>query len=142
MLRTNQWLEQQVQSIWASHFSDIDQVTPIRINFGRRTYRRLGSIILRPTNAPSQQQYAHIVISGLLADPQVPDYIIQQVIAHELVHYIHGFGSHLPRHLRHPHQGGVIVREFKRRGLWELFRVYQVWMKLSWQKYLLSQGFK
>lgn len=140
MLRTNEWLDLQLQHIWQKHFSDIEQVTPIKIQFGRRAYRRLGSIILSPSRADRQKQHAHIVISGILADTQVPEFIIQQVIAHELVHYIHGFGSHLPRHLKHPHQGGVIVREFKRRGLWELFRAYQSWMKINWLPYLKQQG--
>ena len=139
MTRTNAWLEQQLENIWHQHFSDIDRVTPIRIQFGRRAYRRLGSIVLRPAFAPTARQHSHIVISGILADSDMPEFIAQQVIAHELVHYIHGFGSHLPRHLRHPHQGGVIVREFKRRGLWELFRVYQAWMKIHWSAYLKSQ---
>jgi hypothetical protein len=139
-MRDNAWLEQQMQQIWQQHFSDIVMVTPIKINFGRYAYRRLGSIMLRPATAPTQRQHAHILISAALANPQVPDIIIQQVIAHELVHYIHGFGSHLPRTLHHPHQGGVIVREFRRRGLWELFRAYQAWMKVNWLNYLREQG--
>lgn len=139
MIRTNAWLEQQLEDIWERHFSDIDRATPIKIQFGRRAYRRLGSIVLQPAFAPASRQHSHIIISGILADPAMPEFIAQQVIAHELVHYIHGFGSHLPRHLRHPHQGGVIVREFKRRGLWELFRVYQAWMKVHWIEYLKSQ---
>jgi hypothetical protein len=139
MTRTNAWLEQQLEVIWQRHFSDIERVTPIKIQFGRRAYRRLGSIVLRPAFASTSRQYSQIIISGILADPAMPEFIAQQVIAHELVHYIHGFGSHLPRHLDHPHQGGVIVREFKRRGLWELFRVYQAWMKIHWIQYLKSQ---
>jgi hypothetical protein len=140
MARTNEWLNQQLLQLWQGHFSDIEQVTPIRIQFGRRAYRKLGSIELRPIRARPDHQYSYIIISGILADPQVPEFIAQQVIAHELVHYIHGFGSNVPRQLRHPHQGGVIVKEFKRRGLWEIFRAYQSWMKISWVSYLKSQG--
>ena len=140
MARTNAWLESQLEIIWGAHFSDIERVTPITIQFGRRAYRRLGSIVLKPTNAPRQRQYSQIIISGVLADESIPEIIIRQIIAHELVHYIHGFGSHLPRHLQHPHQGGVIVREFRRRGLWELFRAYQSWMKLNWVPLLKAHG--
>ena len=139
-MRDNAWLDQQMHQLWQHHFSDILMVTPIKINFGRYAYRRLGSIILRPSGVIPEHQHAHIVISAALADPRVPDIVVQQVIAHELVHYIHGFGSHLPRRLRHPHQGGVIAREFRRRGLWELFRAYQAWMKVNWVNYLRQQG--
>jgi hypothetical protein len=139
-MRNNQWLEQQLAQLWCNHFSDIQMVTPIKINFGRRAYQRLGSIVLRPAYAPTAHQHSHIVISGVLADERIPDIIVQQVIAHELVHYIHGFGSHHLRHLRHPHQGGVIVKEFRRRGLWELFRAYQAWMKVNWVSYLREIG--
>lgn len=140
MARTNAWLESQLDDIWGAHFSDVDRVTPIKIHFGRRAYRRLGSIVLRPAQAPPQRQYSQIIISGVLADEAIPDIVIRQIIAHELVHYIHGFGSHMTRHLRHPHQGGVIVREFRRRGLWELFRAYQSWMKLHWVPLLKRHG--
>jgi hypothetical protein len=136
MFRTNQWLEEQLEYLWDRHFSDIERVTPIHIQFGQRAYRRLGSIILKPTSAPASRQHSLITISGVLADKQIPDFIAKQVIAHELVHYIKGFGSHHPRHLRHPHQGGVIAKEFRQRGLWELYRAYQSWMKLNWVKYL------
>lgn len=139
-MRDNQWLKDQLEQMWQRHFSDIERVTPIQIQFGRSAYRRLGSIVLKPGYAPKDKQYAHIVISGILRDPSVPDYVPQQVIAHELVHYIHGFGSHLPRNLDHPHQGGVIVKEFRKRGLWELFRAYQSWMKIQWLPYLKSLG--
>jgi hypothetical protein len=139
-MRDNTWLKNQMKHIWRDHFSDTQMVTPIEINFGRRAYRRLGSIMLRPPTAPPGRQHSHIIISSALADPAIPDIVVQQVIAHELVHYIHGFGSHHPRKLKHPHQGGVILREFHHRGLWELYRAYQAWMKVNWLKYLRQQG--
>jgi hypothetical protein len=69
----------------------------------------------------------------------IPEIIIDHVIAHELVHYVHGFGSRRPRLLRHPHQGGVIKSEFQKRGVWELYRAYQAWMKIHWRQYVLHQ---
>lgn len=140
MFRTNRWLEEQLEYIWDKHFSDVERLTPIRIQFGRQAYRRLGSIILKPSAAPPARQHSLIVISGVLADQSIPDIIAQQVIAHELVHYVQGFGSHHPRHLRHPHQGGVITREFHQRGLWELYRAYQSWMKINWRQYLAAHN--
>src|SRR5690606_24467255 len=127
--------------IYLRHFSDIELITPIRISFGRRSYRRLGSIIIKPRLVEGQRQpWSIITISSLLQEPEVPGYVIDQIIAHELVHYVHGFGSERPRQRRHPHQGGVIVREFKSRGLCELFRVYQAWMKLSWPAFVRNKS--
>lgn len=139
-MRDNEWLREQLESMWRTNFSDIEQVTPIHISFGRSAYRRLGSIVLRPAGVPSEKQHSQIIISGILRDSDIPDYVPQQVIAHELVHYVQGFGSHLPRTLGHPHQGGVILKEFHKRGLWELFRAYQSWMKVQWLPYLKQKG--
>lgn len=132
-MRTNVWLEQQFESVWHRYFHDVERVTPIKISFGRYAYQRLGSIMLQTARINGETvEYSRITISSLLKNPQIPDIIIDQVIAHEIVHYIHGFGSHHPRKLRHPHQGGVILKEFRRRGLWELYRAYQAWMKIHW----------
>lgn len=141
VVRDDEWLSQRLELIWTEHFSDIERVTPIKISFGRRSYRRLGSIILKRGLVEGEIRfYSRITISGLLKSDEVPALIIDQIIAHELVHYIQGFGSELPRTLRHPHQGGIIVKEFQKRGLWELFRVYKAWMKLEWVDFVKRSG--
>lgn len=141
--RDDKWLAGRLEYLWASHFADVQRLTPIKIGFGRRSYRRLGSIILKRGLVNGEiRSYSRITISGLLIDGRVPSVVIDQIIAHELVHYIQGFGSELPRRLRHPHQGGIIVKEFQRRGLWELYRVYQAWMKLEWGEFVRSSAKK
>ena len=135
-MRNNQWLRLHLDNTWDKHFQDINQINPISIKFGRQSYQRLGSIILKSPPSDPGKYVSHITISSVLANENIPDIIVDQVIAHELVHYIHGFGSRLPRHLRHPHQGGVIVKEYKSRGLWELYRAYRAWMKLHWVNFL------
>ena len=141
MSRSNVWLSERLEYIWATYFSDIKRITPIRVHFGQRAYRRLGSIILRPQLIEGKKvEVSWITISSLLADDDIPDLVIDQVLAHELVHYVHGFGSHYPRILHHPHQGGVILKEFKKRGLWELYRVYLAWIKLHWRHILRQEG--
>ena len=132
-----EWLNARLNTIWGQYFSDIPQETPVRIKWGQRSYRRLGSIRLK--TAPTGQHYSQITISSLLKAPQVTSLIVDQIIAHEIVHYVHGFGSERPRILRHPHQGGVIMKEFQKRGLWEIFRYYDSWMKLNWVKFVQSQ---
>lgn len=137
MERNLEWLNSRVEAIWSRYFHDIPQSTPVRVRWGQRSYRRLGSIILKQRADGSY--YSLITISSLLREPEVPSLIIDQIIAHEIVHYVHGFGSERPRKLRHPHQGGIIVKEFQKRGLWELYRYYKSWMSLSWVPFLQSQ---
>lgn len=136
-MRDNSWLKDRLEYIWSHHFADVERRTHIRISFGRRSYRRLGSIALKRGLVDGQiKPFANVIISSLLIEEEVPNQIIDQIIAHELVHYVHGFGSELPRKLRHPHQGGVIVKEFQKRGLWELYRFYDAWMKAYWVKFV------
>lgn len=134
MDRSLGWLNDRVQVIWSKHFADIPQSTPVRVRWGRRSYRRLGSIVLKV--APDGTRYSLITISGLLKELEVPSLVIDQIIAHEIVHYVHGFGSERKRDLKHPHQGGVIIKEFQKRGLWELYRYYQSWMKVRWREFV------
>ena len=137
MERNISWLHARAEYIWQRHFADIPQDTPIRVRWGQRSYRRLGSIILK--HSPSGVAYSQITISSLLQDLEIPTLVIDQIIAHEIVHYVHGFGSERKRDLSHPHQGGVIVKEFQKRGLWELYRYYQSWMKINWVNFLKSR---
>jgi len=132
------WLNSRVSHIWQNHFADIPQITPVQVRWGQRSYRRLGSIVMKPQT--DGRMISFITISSLLREPEVPSLIIDQIIAHEIVHYVHGFGSERPRDLKHPHQGGVIVKEFQKRGLWELYRYYKSWMNLSWRFFLESKN--
>ena len=138
MERNISWLHARAEYIWQRHFADIPQDTPIRVRWGQRSYRRLGSIMLK--HSASGTAYSQITISSLLQDPEIPTLVIDQIIAHEIVHYVHGFGSERKRDLGHPHQGGVIVKEFQKRGLWELYRYYQSWMKVNWLAFLKNQN--
>lgn len=77
-----------------------------------------------------------IVINSLFKDEAIPEFIIDSVIVHEMAHYAHGFNSPLPQKHRNPHKGNVIRREFLLRGIGDLERQQQKWMKENWQKYL------
>ena len=50
----------------------------------------------------------------------IPEYIIDLTLAHEMIHYMHGFNSPLPKQFRHPHAGSVVDRELKKRGFGHL----------------------
>jgi hypothetical protein len=122
--RDNEWLLARLESIWDSYFGNIPQVNEVYIGFGRRSKYRFGSIRLRLSDNST-----HIKINGLFKDPRIPAEIVDHTIAHELVHYSHGFSSLLPRMHQHPHRGGIIDKELNARNLGHLVRFYNSWVK-------------
>lgn len=122
--RDNGWLLSRLESIWKNHFSDVPQVNEVFIGFGRSSKYRFGSIRLRLTDNST-----HIRISGTFRDQDIPLEIVDHTIAHELVHYSHGFSSLLPRMHQHPHRGGIINKELRARSLGHLVEFYDVWVE-------------
>lgn len=123
-MRNNEWLLGRLESIWEQYFSDTPQKNEVYIGFGRKSKYRFGSIRLRLSDNST-----HIKINGLFRDEKVPHQIIDHTIAHELVHYSHGFSSLQPRLHRYPHRGGVIDKELNTRGLNHLVTFYNSWVK-------------
>jgi hypothetical protein len=70
-----------------------------------------------------------ITINGRFRDEKYPTEMIDHTIAHELVHYAHGFPSPGPRLHRYPHRGGVIDKELEDRNLHHLVMFYNMWVK-------------
>lgn len=128
-MRNNEWLQQKLQELLEQHFSDMPRPNHISIAFGRKAKRRLGSIRMA-----RDKKRSHILINGHLRAPEVPEQIICSVIAHELCHYAHGFCSPLPRKYNNPHAGGIIPREFKKRGLYLLLDYEKQWTKNHWPR--------
>ncbi|MBU0981323.1 hypothetical protein KKC94_01380 [Patescibacteria group bacterium] len=128
-MRTNLWLKEQVLNLLAGPFSDVELKNRISICFGRKAKRRLGSIKMENNGKVSR-----ILINGLFRDESIPEEIILATIAHELCHYAHGFSSPLKRKFRHPHQGGVVTKELKARGLHELHKFEKKWTKANWER--------
>jgi len=128
MKRDDAWLQQLLDKIWDNYFSDVAQENDVRIVFGRRAKRRLGSISLDPADRTT----SIITINSLFKLPDVPEYVVEATIVHELTHYAHGFSSPLEQAQRHPHAGGVMRREFAERGLLELYLQQKRWLKSDW----------
>jgi hypothetical protein len=127
-MRDELWLQQMLDTAWDTHFSDVPQANDVRIIFGRRTKRRLGSIGLDPL----QRDVSVITINGLFRLPEVPEFVVTGTIVHELTHYAHGFNSPLDQSQVHPHAGGVMRREFAERGLLSLYLDQKRWLKDYW----------
>lgn len=123
-MRNDNWLLSRLDYIWSNYFSDIPQVNPVFIRFGRFARLRFGSIRLdKKTNK------TYIIISGMFKDDKVPKEVIDHTIAHELCHYTHGFSSPYKRLHKFPHEGGVIKKEIENRGLIDLYKEYRKWIR-------------
>lgn len=126
--RNQAWLEERLHTMLQQHFPDMPQGYPIVICFGVRAKNRFGSI--SPRNGKSI-----IRLNGLFADPELPLFVLEETLAHELVHYLHGFGSGLPKRYRHPHQGGVVEQELYARGLGTTHEQAETWRKTQWRSF-------
>jgi hypothetical protein len=135
MKRDDAWLQMILDKIWDNYFSDVPQVNDVRITFGRKAKRRLGSISMDPNN----QNASLITINSLFKLPSVPEFVVEATIFHELTHYAHGFNSPLDQAQAHPHAGGVMRREFAERGLLDLYIQQKRWLKENWPALIANE---
>src|SRR6266849_6578723 len=103
-LRTQEWLQGRFEIIWANHFSNARVGLPIDVFFGQPAQYRFGSI-------RQKGERCQILINLLFALPEIPEYVVDATIAHELAHYVHGYGSGLRKLHANPHRGGIIDLE-------------------------------
>ena len=125
-------MQQRLDQLWRDHFSDIERINSVKITFGRKAKRRFGSIKM------GLDQVSHITINGIFKYEIVPEAIVLATIAHELCHYVHGFGSPRPKKYKHPHRGGVILKELRARGLEHLHEFEQSWSKKHWPRFCME----
>lgn len=126
--RDQLWLEQMLDYIWSNHFPDVEKVNEVKIKYGRKAKRRLGSIGLDRND----QTISIITINPIYRDSEVPQHVIVATIVHEMTHYAHGFNSMHDRKQRHPHRGGVIRKEFAERGLESMYVEQKKWLDENW----------
>lgn len=135
MKRDNTWLQEVLDKIWDNYFADVPQENDVKIIFGRRSKRRLGSISLDPND----RRTSVITINGIFKRVDIPEFVIEATITHELTHYAHGFNSPLAQAQAHPHAGGVMRREFAERGLLELYLQQKRWLKANWASVVMQE---
>jgi len=139
-MRDQLWLENRFEYIYRKYFVDLKAPNQIEIKWGRRSRRQLGCIKRekpkRFVDHFNSDSKTIIIINALFKDEEIPLYVIDAVIAHEMSHYAHGFNSPLPQIHRHPHKGGVIKKELFARDLTALENKQKIWIKENWQNYL------
>lgn len=128
--RTNSWLADQLAQLWQNYFADVPKPNEVFARFGRKSTTRLGSIQLMKRG--NLQGASVVTLSGYMRSKVVPEYVLQAVLAHELVHYSHGFQSPLPQLCKYPHQGGIVDKEIRRRGLGSALTAQKKWTKANW----------
>ncbi|MEK7617420.1 MAG: hypothetical protein AAB414_05200 [Patescibacteria group bacterium] len=130
-LRDNNWLLSRFDFIWLKYFEDIKQDNPVFVKFGRVTKFRLGSIRLDRKSGRS-----FITVSGMFKDTKIPQGVVDHTLAHELIHYTHGFSSKRVRMHKYPHAGGIVQKEMKNRGMGHLIQSYKKWIKAYRKRFL------
>ncbi len=148
MVRDNKWLENIMYKLWEDYFNDIPRKNLVIIKFGKRAKRQLGSIkwVRRNTKVKGflrkksddlgyqdDGRITLITITSLFKDEDIPEYVVQATIAHEMIHYAHGFFSPLKQVYKKPHQGGVIRKEMEKRGMEDIYRKSKRWLKENWK---------
>ena len=133
MERDNRWLKSRLQFLWQRYFADVPLANNVVVKFGQQAKTRLGSIKF---GREKENPNTIITINGYFQDPQIPEFVIDGVLAHELAHYAHGFFSPHNQYHLYPHQGGVVRRELVDRGLKDLLQLEKKWIKNNWVKYL------
>jgi predicted metal-dependent hydrolase len=133
--RNNKWLRDRLKYLWLKHFSDVSITNTIIIKFGRPARTRLGSI--KP-GRKYKHEHSIITINGYFMDSKIPEFVVDSVIAHEFMHYAHGFASPHQQAFKHPHKGGIVNWDMKERGLEDTLKAEKKWLKENWRDYILQ----
>ncbi len=123
-----------LSSLWQHYFSDVPHANEVHIAYCRPWKTRLGLIRMSLDGARS-----FIGINSLLQNANVPDCVLVTTIAHELVHYTHGFGSPLPQLFEHPHAHNIVDKELEQRGLSDMLEDCNAWIDEYWYEFYEQQ---
>ena len=123
-MRDQEWLELRFNQIWQLFFPDVEKKN-VCIRWKGKWKNKFGHI-------KSTKKGAEIAVNSIFRDLRVPEEIIKVTIAHEIVHYMHGFHSHLPRMFSHPHKGNIVNKELIKRGFKHTIKMEKEWHKKDW----------
>lgn len=148
-MRDNNWLAENLFELWESHFVDVPRKNPVIIKFGKRSYRQLGSITWARKNSRGiksllkqldeeydDERISLITVTSYFKDEEIPEKVVLGTIAHEMIHYSHGFHSALNQIYEHPHKGGIIRKEMYKREMRDIYDFQKKWLKTEWKEYL------
>ncbi len=120
--------------IWQRYFADVPRVNTVSIEYCYPWKSRLGLIRLS-----LDATMTFIGINALLRLREVPDYVLMTTIAHEVVHYSHGFGSPLSRCFKHPHANKVVDTALEQREMGLYLQCCNEWIDKNWYTFYSAQ---
>ena len=132
-MRDDKWLSERLEEIWNIFFSDIKRLNEVKIRFIGKWKNKFGHI------KKLKDGSTEIVINGFFKDEKIPDYIVDLTIAHEIVHYLHGFNSPYPKQFKYPHQGGIVRKELISRGFKIPLKLERRFLKQDWKEIICKE---
>lgn len=127
-MRDDTWLINRFYYLWQTYFPELERKNSIVIRFRGKWKNKFGHIKKLKNNN------TEIAVNSLFRDERIPDYVIDITLAHEIVHYMHGFHSPHEKQFKYPHQGNIVNRELIRRGLGSYLKMEKRFTKEEWPK--------
>ncbi|MEK6907035.1 MAG: hypothetical protein AABW45_00765 [Nanoarchaeota archaeon] len=124
-MRDDSWLRNRMLEIWQLRFMDVPMLNEVKIRFKGKWKLKFGHIRMK-------NKITEIIVNSLFKHEDVPQYIVDLTIAHELIHYSHGFQSPLERKFNYPHQGGIVRKELKKRGFKDAMELERKIFRKEW----------
>tara|TARA_B100000315_G_C14348846_1_gene483039 strand:+ start:37 stop:492 length:456 start_codon:yes stop_codon:yes gene_type:complete len=125
-MRDDAWLQNRFEQIWSLFFPEVENKN-VFICWKGKWKNKFGHI------KDAKNGLTEIAINSLFKDLRVPEDMIKLTIAHEIVHYSHGFHSHLPKLFKHPHEGGIVDKVLIEKGFKYAIKKEKEWFKKEWQ---------
>lgn len=132
-MRDNDWLKKRMNDLWETLFYDLEKKNNVNIRFKGKWRNKFGHIKLL------KSKDTEIAINGYFKNDFIPEFIIDITIAHEIIHYMHGFNSPHPKQFRYPHQNGIVTKELKNRGFEHMLKLEKEWIKNDWKNIVLNE---
>jgi hypothetical protein len=126
-MRDDEFLNERLEAIWKLLFNDVPKLNSVVIKFKGKSKNKFGHIARKGRDT-------EIVVNELFRFDDIPEYIIDLTIAHELSHYAHGFNSPLKQKYKHPHKGGVVTKEMTLRGFEKVIKMEKMFFRKEWPK--------
>ena len=128
----DKYLNSKAASLIRENFPERGVTNLLVVRWGRRWRNTLGHI--KPLK---DEEFGSVIeINALMKSTEIPEFVIDSVLMHELVHYFQGFGSNHEQKSRHPHRGGVVDRELERLGWKEIIEKSDKWVDDNWHDFV------
>ncbi|MFH1972174.1 MAG: hypothetical protein ABIJ18_01715 [archaeon] len=124
-MRDNEWLQKRLDSIWEMLFPEVEKKNKVNVYFKGRWKNKFGHI-------KRVGKDTEIVVNSLFQNEIIPENIVDVTLAHELIHYMHGFNSPHEQKYKHPHAGGIVTRELKNRGFGHMLTLERDFVEKQW----------